>query len=141
MLNYAQPLDLGFDAGFVNQGPLRWVARNSSKPGRAGMESWLLHATAEWSEARLNLPAEQVAATLQDAFAELGGPRAAAWSAHRWLYADTAPSNLGQVGEAVWDARLGLGLCGDWLGGGKVEGAWLSGQALAALCCSGRPSE
>jgi hypothetical protein len=24
-----------------------------------------------------------------------------------------------------------LGLCGDWLHGGKVEGAWLSGRALA----------
>lgn len=26
---------------------------------------------------------------------------------------------------------LGLGLCGDWLNGGKVEGAWRSGRKLA----------
>jgi len=31
----------------------------------------------------------------------------------------------------VWEAQAGLGLCGDWLNGGKVEGAWLSGQSLA----------
>jgi renalase len=30
-----------------------------------------------------------------------------------------------------------LGLCGDWLHGGKVEGAWLSGQALAARLMAG----
>ena len=26
---------------------------------------------------------------------------------------------------------IGLGLCGDWLNGGRVEGAWLSGFNLA----------
>jgi len=37
-----------------------------------------------------------------------------------------------------WDAHAGLGLCGDWLHGGKVEGAWLSGRALAR-CVLGTP--
>lgn len=27
--------------------------------------------------------------------------------------------------------EIGLGRCGDWLNGGKLEGAWLSGRALA----------
>jgi predicted NAD/FAD-dependent oxidoreductase len=53
MLRFAAPVDLPFDAAFVNQGPLRWIARNSSKPGRSGEETWLLHACAEWSEAHL----------------------------------------------------------------------------------------
>ncbi|WP_310385742.1 NAD(P)/FAD-dependent oxidoreductase [Roseateles sp.] len=131
MLNYGAPQELGFDAGFVNQGPLRWVARNSSKPGRSGAESWLLHAQAEWSELRLAMPPEQVAEALLRAFAALGGPPPAAWFAHRWLYADRAPGSVGPAGGCAWDAGLGLGLCGDWLAGGKVEGAWLSGQALA----------
>ena len=131
MLTYGAPQELGFDAGFVNQGPLRWVARNSSKPGRAGAECWLLHAQAEWSELRLAMPPEQVAEALLQAFAALGGPPPAAWFAHRWLYADLAPASVGPAGGCAWDAGLGLGLCGDWLAGGKVEGAWLSGQALA----------
>jgi predicted NAD/FAD-dependent oxidoreductase len=50
MLRFGAPVDLPFDAAFVNQGPLRWIARNSSKPGRSGEEMWLLHARAEWSE-------------------------------------------------------------------------------------------
>lgn len=127
MLRYDNPLALPFDAAFVNRGPLRWLARDSSKPGRLGAETWLLHATAEWSEAHLEAPPEAVAEALLAAFAEIGGPAPAAWSAHRWRYADTA-SALDR--ECAWDARLGLGLCGDWLNGGKVEGAWLSGRAL-----------
>lgn len=127
MLRFAAPVDLPFDAAFVNQGPLRWVARDSSKPGRDGTETWLLHATAEWSEEHIEDAPESVAEVLIAAFAALGAPSPAAWSAHRWRYADSAPA-LGI--NHVWNAAAGLGLCGDWLNGGKVEGAWLSGRDL-----------
>jgi predicted NAD/FAD-dependent oxidoreductase len=39
MVRYDQPLDLPFDAAFVNRGPLRWVAREPSKPGRPARET------------------------------------------------------------------------------------------------------
>ncbi len=135
MLEYAQVLDLPFDAAFVNEGPLRWIARNSSKPGRSGAESWLLHAEAEWSETHLEEAPEAVAATLLQAFAALGGAAPQRWSLHRWRYADSAPALDAGHG---WQAGLGLGLCGDWLHGGKVEGAWLSGQSLAKALLASR---
>ena len=128
MLRYATPLALPFDAAFVNAGPLRWIARDNSKPGRGAQETWLLHATAEWSEAHIEDSPEAVAGALLAAFAELGAPPPESWVAHRWRYADSAPPLA--IGYA-WDAALGLGLCGDWLNAGKVEGAWLSGHALA----------
>lgn len=128
MLRFAAPLDLAFDAAFVNQGPLRWIARNSSKPGRKGKETWLLHARPEWSEAHLEDDPERVAAALLYAFGQLGGPAPQDWTAHRWRYADTEPP----LDEGcAWCPDIGVGLCGDWLNGGKVEGAWLSGRALA----------
>lgn len=128
MLRYASRLDLGFNAAFVNTGPLRWVAENSHKPGRNGQHCWLLHADAEWSDAHIEDSADAVASALLSAFAELGGPAPEAWSAHRWRYADTEqPLQQG----AVWSSADRLGLCGDWLHGGKIEGAWLSGQRLA----------
>lgn len=49
MLSFPGPLALGFDGAFVQRGPLAWVAREGSKPGRAAGERWVLHATAEWS--------------------------------------------------------------------------------------------
>lgn len=128
MLRYASPVALPWEGAFINSGPLRWVARDSSKPGRTGSETWLLHASAEWSEAHIEDNAESVTAALLAAFAALGGPAPQAATAHRWRYADTeAPLTQG----SWWDASLRLGLCGDWLRGGKVEGAWLSGRALA----------
>jgi len=128
MLRFATPVELPFDGSFVNEGPLRWIARDSSKPGRGGRETWLLHATAEWSEAHLERNANEIVASLLPAFSQLGGPTPQAWTAHRWRYADTEPAlDTG----CVWEPDVGLGLCGDWLNGGKVEGAWLSGRALA----------
>lgn len=53
MLRFAAQVALPFDAAFVNTGPLRWIARNSSKPGRHGLETWLLHASAAWSETHI----------------------------------------------------------------------------------------
>jgi predicted NAD/FAD-dependent oxidoreductase len=144
MVQTAQPLGLPFDAAFVNEGPLRWVACDSSKPGRPqpGGEGqcWLLHSEAEWAEAHIEDEPETVAHALWQAFGDvlaaqgLARPAALdsvglAHSIHRWRYADTAPP-LGQ--QDAWCGATRLGLCGDWLGSGKVEGAWLSGRALAA---------
>ncbi|RKR27051.1 hypothetical protein C8C93_2313 [Acidovorax sp. 93] len=128
MLRYAGPVALPWEGAFINTGPLRWVARDSSKPGRTGQETWLLHASPEWSEAHIEDSAESVTTALLAAFAALGGPAPLAATAHRWRYADTEPA-LTQ--GSWWNAQMRLGLCGDWLHGGKVEGAWLSGRALA----------
>jgi renalase len=47
--------------------------------------------------------------------------------AHRWRYARS-----GCAGEGLlWNPDLGLGACGDWLLGPRVECAWLSGHRLA----------
>ena len=128
MLRYAAPVVMPWDGAFINAGPLRWVARDSSKPGRTGQETWLLHASPQWSEAHIEDDAHAVTAALLAAFAALGGPAPRAATAHRWRYADTeAALNLG----SWWDDTAHVGLCGDWLNGGKVEGAWLSGRAAA----------
>jgi renalase len=130
MLQFASPISLPFDAAFVHNNVLSWIARDSSKPGRVGLESWVLQASPEWSETHLEDDAESVAVTLIKEFVTLGGSAPTTWTAHRWRYASTEPT---QARGCAWDAKLSIGLCGDWLNGGKVEGAWLSGQRLAAL--------
>jgi|GEM_PF-25324 len=133
MLHYDAPLPLAFDAAFVNAGPLRWVARDSSKPGRPAQEVWLLHGTAAWSTQSIEADREAVIAQMLAAFQALTGvdlrQRLVGHSLHRWLYADTGRT-LGE--PCVWNAQSGAGLCGDWLQDDKVEGAWRSGRALAA---------
>lgn len=138
MLRYESSISLPFDGAFVNEGPLRWVARNSAKPGRAGAEAWVLHASAEWSVAYLEAAAEEAGALLVEAFRALGAPQPAGWSAHRWRFslAET-PLDV----ECLWDPGVRVGACGDWVLGGRVEGAWLSGRHLARRIADFRSGE
>ncbi|MFZ5723159.1 MAG: NAD(P)/FAD-dependent oxidoreductase [Pseudomonadota bacterium] len=131
-IGFEQPTGLLMEGAFARGQPVSWLARNSGKPGRAGSpEVWVLHAAPAWSEEHLEAPPEAVARHLlrwfQTAFRL--EDREAAWlHAHRWRFARTAH----RVAEGhPFDERLQLGLCGDWCGGGRVEGAWLSGRGLA----------
>ncbi|MBC7756371.1 MAG: FAD-dependent oxidoreductase [Bdellovibrio sp.] len=129
MCRFNAALSLPFDGLFVNNNLLSWVARDSAKPQRNQQEeTWVLHASSEWSEAHIEDDAETVAALMLAAFVKLGGEMPQSYTAHRWRYADCV--DYLEIGCA-WDADLQLGLCGDWLNGGKVQGAWLSGHLLA----------
>ena len=111
--------------------PVSWAARNSAKPGRSGTESWVIHASPARSRALIDVPKDEVARLLlADFFAATGTAPAAPQhlDAHRWLYAQ--PEARKGVGP-LFDAGLRIGIAGDWLHSPRVEGAWLSGRALA----------
>lgn len=113
-----------------NQGLIGWAARNSAKPGRDGPEAWVVQATGAWSADHLETPAAQIEEHLLRALGEaltlaIAPPIASA--AHRWRYAMSGGSGEG----ALWNPAIGVGVCGDWLLGPRVESAWLSGKLLA----------
>jgi predicted NAD/FAD-dependent oxidoreductase len=131
MASFAAPLEVAFDGIKFADGPLSWAARDSSKPGRAQGERWVLHTAPAWATEHLNDEPARVAETLVQVFADacaIQRPRPSTLSAHRWLYAlVTQP-----VGEdSLWDPDLGIGVCGDGCRGGRVEDAYLSGLAVA----------
>lgn len=131
MLAFAGPLDLDFDAAFVNDSPVSWISRNSSKPGRSGGETWVIHGAHAWSEKHVEREPDWVQAQLTAALVEQGleVPEPSFSDLHRWRYA--AP--LDPLPEpCLWDPNLRIGACGDWCGGPRVEGAFLSGLAMAA---------
>ena len=129
---FGERVHVQFDGAFVHGSPLSWVARNSSKPGRQpAPETWVLHALPEWSRSRLDAPAKTVIEPLLEAFWQAAGvartePVFAA--AHRWRFA--LPTDPLEYPYLI-DADLGLGACGDWCSGPRVEGAFLSGTGLA----------
>lgn len=131
-LAFATALDTKMDGCFVQDSPLDWLARNSSKPRRDSQpDTWVLHATSAWSRQNLDLSKEAVIEHLHGAFAELmhvAIPAPIFTQAHRWLYARPAAAH---EWGALADADLGLYACGDWCLSGRVEGAWLSGQETA----------
>lgn len=132
MAAFAEPIACAPDTFRSDTAPVSWAARNSAKPGRAGVQSWVIHASPARSRELVDRPKEEVAdAVLADFFAAIGAPAIAPihCDAHRWLYAlPQAPRSEGPL----FDPELGIGIAGDWLHSPRVEGAWASGRALAA---------
>ncbi|MEM7689949.1 MAG: FAD-dependent oxidoreductase [Pseudomonadota bacterium] len=112
---------------------ISWAARNSAKPGRGGPEAWMLHASPARSRQIIDRDKEEAAQILlADFFAQTGVAPVEPIHlvAHRWLYAQ--PASL--KGEpAYFDADQRIGIAGDYLHSPRVEGAWVSGAALADL--------
>ncbi|MDV6032642.1 MAG: FAD-dependent oxidoreductase [Phycisphaera sp. RhM] len=123
--------DVPYDGAFVDNSPIAWIARNDKKPGRTSPASWVIHASAEWSETHVDDAPARVLEALQQAFESLLGETVTQplySTAHRWRYA-VPEKPLDQ--ECLFDATTGIGACGDWCGGSRVEAAYLSGIALA----------
>jgi hypothetical protein len=131
LLVFDQALELPFDGAFVHESALSWMARNNSKPQRGSQESWVVHASAEWTSTCLEDEPGEALPKLLDAFwqATAVTPRAPIYAAcHRWRWA-LPPEPLPH--RCLFDSALRLGACGDWCSGPRVEGAFLSGTAVA----------
>lgn len=130
MLAFERPTGLLEHALTPSDGPVAWIARNGTKPGRTGSpETLVVHATPEWSRRHIDADPGTTAEILLDALRpHIGDTRPVFQSVHRWLYARVEQT----AGEPfLWDPRRKVGACGDWAGGPRVEAAFDSGDALA----------
>jgi predicted NAD/FAD-dependent oxidoreductase len=131
MVTFPEALNFDYDGAFVHDSAISWVSRNPSKPDRPDRESWVIHASPEWSTANLELEPERAADILIGEFRDALGATGAVpvyRTAHRWRFAlplDPLPEPF------LLDIDRGLAACGDWCGGPRVEGAYLSGRAAA----------
>ncbi len=141
-------LDLPFDGAVVEGSPVSWLARDSAKPGRnaggeTGLECWVAQASADWSREHLEMDREEACDALLGAFAELaktlgigGAITPVIRAAHRWRYANV---EVPAGSPCLWDGALGLGACGDWCLGPRVEAAWTSGRSLGQTIADAGP--
>ncbi len=132
MAAFDRPLAIDEDAIRDSEAAIAWAARNSAKPGRQGTEAWVLHASPKRSREVLDVPKDGAAALLLADFFDQAGidpVEPVHCVAHRWLYA--MPERV--AGEpARYDAEARIGIAGDYLHSPRVEGAFVSGRALAA---------
>jgi predicted NAD/FAD-dependent oxidoreductase len=131
MAAFPEPLNIPFDGLFIQDSPLSWAARNASKPGRPESECWVLHGTPGWSAQHLEKTLDHVIAAFLAAFFAAAGLKPSQpvlTKAHRWRYS-IAEQSL--VQGCLWDLAQRLGICGDWCQGSRIEGAVLSGLAMA----------
>jgi predicted NAD/FAD-dependent oxidoreductase len=109
---------------------IAWLARESSKPQRLSVERWTVQASVAWSHEHFDDDVLRVQDKLLKAFTEVTGIRAepSHVEVKRWQFAQTSKP----VGKThLWDAKSGIGVCGDYLTGCRVEDAFVSGLELA----------
>lgn len=131
LMSFENSTGLFFDSAFVAKSPLDWISRNTSKPGRTGRESWVAVSTPEWTEQYAQYGKHEIRELLYEAFTDaVGGllEEPEYMDMKHWPDAKTI-----QVAgkEYLYDADLGIGLCGDWCLGTRLESAFLSGLAMA----------
>lgn len=161
LIRFAQPLTNRWSGAFLNDKQLSWAAQNHLKPQRSDACCLVVHADPDWSQQFLESSPEWIGESLLQRFWEVTGlPAQVPQSviAHRWRYAipniPSGPQNTNhefrsqggslnrkrQPNHSIvaidnpadqWDRERGLGICGDWCRGGRVEGAFLSGWELA----------
>lgn len=142
MLGFAKPLPTPVEGTIVDAGPLAWVCHDGGKPGRRtacgeAPATWVAHASPAWSRAHLEQDPADVAPAMVAAFAEalrLDVPPPVHLAAHRWRFARVEAA-LDE--PCLFDPELGLGACGDWCLGPRIEAAFLSGLAMAEAVLAG----
>ena len=117
-----------------NDDILAWAANeNSKKRFKSNINLWTLQATLKWSKKTINKYKidKSIMSQLINRFIKLSGfekNKIIFKRIHGWKY---SYSNKKTPYLSLWNKKINLGVCGDWLDGPKVENAWLSANDLA----------
>ena len=131
--------ETNFEGAFVNDHPLSWIARDDRKPGRVGggdkkLSSWVVQASPDWSAEHFEDDVENLREMMTRQFGEVIGQPVESVvlsQIQKWRYSMSRAEPEMEQREFLLDADAGWAACGDWLCGGRVEGAFLSGAAVA----------
>lgn len=114
-------------------GPIAWIADNYHK-GVSPIPAVTIHSTPEYAADRLEADSSTWLSELSAAFESQTGAGVARAMVHRWRY--SRPSNPLDVG--CLDVGSGVWLAGEAFAGARVEGAFLSGRAVARAVLDSR---
>ncbi|MDB4766926.1 FAD-dependent oxidoreductase, partial [bacterium] len=132
MASFEEQLGDDWAGAFIHDSIVTWAARNSTKPQRPNdAEHLLLHAEHQWTAENWERDPSEVAEEVLAAFWEssaIGHQNPIHLQAHRWQFA--IPSDPSKE-RCFFDVDPMIVACGDWAGGPRVEGAFLSGMAAA----------
>lgn len=130
MMRFIEPLKTDVDAIQFQHPSLYWFCRESSKPKRSSENQWTLLTQPSWSAEHVDQEPESLVAGLcEELSTALNTPIIPSQhQIHRWRYSQANnPLHIG----SWWNEEFQIGACGDWLHGGSIEGAFLSGAHLA----------
>ena len=134
MLAFKNQKTLPISSIKFNDDILAWAANeNSKKRFKSNINLWTLQATLKWSKKTINKykTDKSIMNQLITRFIKLTGfekNKIIFKKIHGWKYSynyEKTPY------LSVWNKKINLGVCGDWLNGPKVENAWLSANDLS----------
>ena len=131
MIGFDDSLNLAWEAALVSGADISWISVNSSKPGRNGSYTLLVHSTNSWAEENINQEKDVVIEHLMNETSKIIGKKvydANHIDLHRWKYANIKKQD---VESSFIDENNQLAACGDWCIKGRIESAFLSGFDLA----------
>jgi renalase len=129
LVTLAGPSAVPAEGVALADGPVRWIADNVKKGVAQNVPAAVtIHASAEFAEANYGMAEAEAAAKLLPAVEAMLGAPVVATTLHRWKFSEPKTTHRERC---VWLPELTLGFAGDAFGGPKVEGAVLSGLALA----------
>tara|TARA_B100001121_G_C18220189_1_gene403282 strand:- start:119 stop:553 length:435 start_codon:yes stop_codon:yes gene_type:complete len=119
---------------FTNDNILGWVSyENSKKRFKYNKDLWVLQSTFEYGKKHTNIYRNKkkfYTNLLIKKFKELSKLKIKKIffsHIHGWKYSSNSkPLKI----SSYWDKKIGLGICGDWLGGPRLENGWLSAKDL-----------
>jgi renalase len=125
-----RPSDLAAEGVVMTEGPIRWVVDNVKKGiAQAAPAALTLHLNREFSAQHYGATEDEIWALVGEALRPImGGAEVSSRRLHRWRFSE--PKTLHRK-RCEWVEEMNLGFCGDVFGGPRVEGAAISGMALA----------
>jgi renalase len=112
----------------IEGGPIAWIADNQHK-GVSAAPAVTIHSTAAFAQSKLESDPRSWVPELVEAASPLLGSPVSAATGHRWRY--SRPRTTLDSGCVVVAGRAPIALAGEVFAGAKVEGAFLSGCAVA----------
>lgn len=109
-------------------GPARWIADNSKKGISPGATAVTVHLSPAFAAEHYAKTETELAAMVLPVIEGVLGAPVVNVALQRWKFSEPAAT---YAQPCVWLPDLGLGFAGDAFGGPRVEGAALSGLALA----------
>ncbi|AUC60452.1 Amine oxidase, flavin-containing [Cyanobacterium sp. HL-69] len=124
-------VNLPFEGVKFSHPVLGWVSANDTKPNRGDGGAIVIQSNFTYAMDHVNDDREKISQDLLTQTEKVFDFKFSPFhyfSLHLWRYA--LPQQPNQQGY-YYDAKTGLGICGDWCLSGKVEGAFLSASAIA----------
>ena len=119
---------------FTNDKVLGWVSKeNSKKRFKYNKDLWVLQSTFEYGKKHTDNYRNKkkfYTNVLINKFKKLTKIKIRKTyftHIHGWKYSSNSTPLKTQ---SYWDKRIGLGICGDWFGGPRLENGWLSAKDL-----------